>query len=153
HGKVYDNVKSLRYGHLMIMADQDHDGSHIKGLLINFLHSFWPSLLKVPEFVLEFITPIVKATNKKTKNVIAFYTMPEYEAWKENLGIRAREYKIKYYKGLGTSNGKEGAEYFADLERHKKDFIWADDEDGDAIELAFSKKKIEARKNWLRALQ
>jgi hypothetical protein len=34
-----------------------------------------------------------------------------------------------------------------------KDFVWADDEDGDAIELAFSKKKIEARKNWLRALQ
>ncbi|KAJ0735221.1 putative DNA topoisomerase (ATP-hydrolyzing) [Helianthus annuus] len=153
HGKTYDNVKSLRYGHLMIMADQDHDGSHIKGLLINFLHSFWPSLLKVPEFVLEFITPIVKATNKKTKNVISFYTMPEYENWKENLGHKAREYKIKYYKGLGTSNGKEGAEYFADLEKHKKDFVWADDEDGDAIELAFSKKKIEARKNWLRALQ
>ncbi|KAL8262386.1 hypothetical protein R6Q59_023735 [Mikania micrantha] len=153
HGKTYDNVKSLRYGHLMIMADQDHDGSHIKGLLINFLHSFWPSLLKVPEFVLEFITPIVKATNKKTKNVISFYTMPEYEAWKENLGHKARDFKIKYYKGLGTSNGKEGAEYFADLEKHKKDFVWADEEDGDAIELAFSKKKIEARKNWLRALQ
>ncbi|KAK9061834.1 hypothetical protein SSX86_019018 [Deinandra increscens subsp. villosa] len=153
HGKTYDNVKSLRYGHLMIMADQDHDGSHIKGLLINFLHSFWPSLLKVPEFVLEFITPIVKATNKKTKSVISFYTMPEYEAWKENLGHKAREFKIKYYKGLGTSNGKEGAEYFADLEKHKKDFVWADDEDGDAIELAFSKKKIEARKTWLRALQ
>ena len=26
-----ENVKTLRYGHLMIMADQDHDGSHIKG--------------------------------------------------------------------------------------------------------------------------
>lgn len=48
--------------------------------------------------MLEFITPIVKATNKKTKNVISFYTMPEYEAWKENLGHKAREYKIKYYK-------------------------------------------------------
>ncbi|KAI3510850.1 hypothetical protein L1887_17987 [Cichorium endivia] len=153
HGKEYDNVKSLRYGHLMIMADQDHDGSHIKGLLINFLHSFWPSLLKVPEFVLEFITPIVKATHKKNHSVISFYTMPEYEAWKDNLGHKATDYKIKYYKGLGTSSGKEGAEYFADLDKHKKDFIWADDEDGEAIELAFSKKKIEARKTWLRALQ
>ncbi|WJX73022.1 DNA topoisomerase 2 [Trifolium repens] len=38
--KEYTNVKSLRYGHLMIMPDQDHDGSHIKGLLINFIHSF-----------------------------------------------------------------------------------------------------------------
>eukprot|EP00959_Pyramimonas_sp_CCMP1952_P034522 723821-Pyramimonas_sp.AAC.1 len=42
HGKQYQDVKSLRYGHLMIMTDQDHDGSHIKGLLINFLHHFFP---------------------------------------------------------------------------------------------------------------
>ena len=32
------NIGTLRYGHLMIMADQDHDGSHIKGLVINFIH-------------------------------------------------------------------------------------------------------------------
>ena len=39
-GITYDetNIKTLRYGHLMIMADQDHDGSHIKGLVINFIH-------------------------------------------------------------------------------------------------------------------
>jgi hypothetical protein len=46
HGKEYADVKSLRYGQLMIMTDQDHDGSHIKGLLINFLHAHFPSLLK-----------------------------------------------------------------------------------------------------------
>jgi hypothetical protein len=33
-----ENIKSLRYGHVMIMADQDSDGSHIVGLLINFIH-------------------------------------------------------------------------------------------------------------------
>ena len=60
HGKEYDSAKSLRYGHLMIMADQDHDGSHIKGLIINFLDHFFPSLLRIPGFLLEFITPIVK---------------------------------------------------------------------------------------------
>jgi hypothetical protein len=46
----------------MIMTDQDHDGSHIKGLLMNFMHHFYPSLLKVPGFLIEFITPIVKVT-------------------------------------------------------------------------------------------
>ncbi len=45
-GRDYNDLKSLRYGKIMIMTDQDHDGSHIKGLLINFLHHFWPSLLK-----------------------------------------------------------------------------------------------------------
>ncbi|KAL2478354.1 DNA topoisomerase 2 [Forsythia ovata] len=152
HGKQYDSIKSLRYGHLMIMTDQDHDGSHIKGLLINFIHSFWPSLLRIPSFLVEFITPIVKATHKNGEKR-SFYTMPEYESWKESLGDKARSWSIKYYKGLGTSTDKEGKEYFKDLEKHKKDFVWADDNDGEAIELAFSKKKIEARKNWLRQFE
>ena len=46
-GKEYDEIRSLRYGSIMIMADQDHDGSHIKGLIINLVHHFWPSLLKI----------------------------------------------------------------------------------------------------------
>ncbi|NP_001313088.1 DNA topoisomerase 2-like [Nicotiana tabacum] len=151
-GKEYDSVKSLRYGHLMIMTDQDHDGSHIKGLLINFIHTFWPSLLKVPSFLIEFITPIVKATHKSGK-ILSFYTMPEYESWRKSLGANSSGWSIKYYKGLGTSTSKEGKEYFQDLQKHRKDFIWADNQDGESIELAFSKKKIEARKNWLRQFE
>ena len=75
----YTNAKSLRYGHVMVMADQDHDGSHIKGLVLNFLHAYWPSLFRIPGFLCEFITPIVKCT-KGTK-VVSFYTMPEYMNW------------------------------------------------------------------------
>jgi len=41
---------------------QDHDGSHIKGLIMNFFHHFYPSLLKMPGFLVEFITPIIKAS-------------------------------------------------------------------------------------------
>ena len=60
--KKYTDVaelRSLRYGRLLIMTDQDQDGSHIKGLVINFLHHNWPSLIR-HSFVQEFITPIVK---------------------------------------------------------------------------------------------
>ena len=46
------------------MADQDQDGSHIKGLIINFFDHFWPNLLKEEGFIGQFVTPIVKATNK-----------------------------------------------------------------------------------------
>jgi DNA topoisomerase II len=54
---------------------------------------------------------------------------------------------------LGTSTSKEGKEYFQDIDKNKKDFIWIDEKDGEAIELAFSKKKIEARKTWLRQFE
>ncbi|KAK7243530.1 hypothetical protein RIF29_38329 [Crotalaria pallida] len=149
--KEYTDVKSLRYGHLMIMADQDYDGSHIKGLLINFIHSFWPSLLKVPSFLVEFTTPIIRAFNKnEEKKILSFYSMPEYQSWRERLGNNGKSWTIKYYKGLGTSTPQEGKEYFKALDKHKKDFVWEDDSDGNAIELAFSKKKAEERKTWIR---
>eukprot|EP00850_Spirogloea_muscicola_P007013 SM000034S12767 [mRNA] locus=s34:580239:590114:+ [translate_table: standard] len=149
HGKQYDSVKTLRYGHLMIMTDQDHDGSHIKGLLINFIHSFWPSLLAIPSFMVEFITPIVKAS--KGKESLSFFTIPEYEKWKESHGGRKpKGWSIKYYKGLGTSRREEAIEYFKALDQHKKDFEWTNDHEGSYIEMAFAKKKVDERKTWLR---
>ncbi|KAJ9529194.1 hypothetical protein QJQ45_007900 [Haematococcus lacustris] len=146
HGKVYEDAKSLRYGHLMIMTDQDHDGSHIKGLIMNFLHTFYPSLLKLPGFLLEFITPIIKAV--KGKQRLVFYTMPEYETWKDNLASTAG-WSIKYYKGLGTSTREEAREYFAAIDQHRKEFVWEGDNDSSALEMAFSKKRVEERKEWL----
>ena len=50
-GKQYQDRKSLRYGSIMIMTDQDTDGSHIKGLILNFIHSFWPSLVRINGFL------------------------------------------------------------------------------------------------------
>ncbi|KAK9236641.1 DNA topoisomerase [Lipomyces kononenkoae] len=151
HKKHYTSTKDLRYGHLMIFTDQDHDGSHIKGLLINFLESTFPGLLDIPGFLIEFITPIVKVTvtKGKQKNVIPFYTMPEYEFWKETEGKNC-VWKHKYYKGLGTSSSAEGREYFQQLDRHLKEFHAIQSGDRDLIDLAFSKKKADERKEWLR---
>ena len=52
----------------------------------------------------------------------SFYTMPEYESWCE--GVNTSGWKIKYYKGLGTSTDEEAQEYFADIDRHRKRFVW-----------------------------
>ena len=37
--KKYQSTKDLRYGSVMLMTDQDEDGSHIKGLLFNLFQS------------------------------------------------------------------------------------------------------------------
>lgn len=66
------DLKTLRYGRLMIMTDQDQDGSHIKGLLINFIHHNWPSLLRL-NFLEEFITPIVKVHFIRSYSYIYFW--------------------------------------------------------------------------------
>ncbi|GAA5906736.1 DNA topoisomerase 2 [Sporobolomyces salmoneus] len=146
-GKVYQNTDSLRYGSLMIMADQDHDGSHIKGLIINFLDYWFPSLLKLPNFLVEFITPIVKVS--KNKKEISFFTIPEYEQWKEETSD-GRGWKIKYFKGLGTSDASDAKKYFGDMTRHRLPFKTSTAEDRALIDMAFNKKKADDRKEWLR---
>ncbi|XP_057572303.1 DNA topoisomerase 2-alpha [Hippopotamus amphibius kiboko] len=140
-----DSLKTLRYGKIMIMTDQDQDGSHIKGLLINFIHHNWPSLLR-HRFLEEFITPIVKVS--KNKQEMAFYSLPEFEEWKSSTPNH-KKWKVKYYKGLGTSTSKEAKEYFADMKRHRIQFKYSGPEDDAAISLAFSKKQIDDRKEWL----
>ena len=141
-GKEYENMNELRYGRIMIMTDQDYDGFHIKGLLINLFHTKWYSLYK-NNFITCMVTPIVKAT--KGNNQLQFYNLTDYNTWKDN--CKESGWKIKYYKGLGTSNRKEAQEYFQNL----KTITYVEDENSNtAIVKAFSKDQADARKEWLK---
>ncbi|KAK7403125.1 DNA topoisomerase 2 [Neonectria punicea] len=153
HKQTYTDTKSLRYGHLMIMADQDHDGSHIKGLLINFLQVQFPSLLQIPDFFREFITPIVKvwqgSNPKKPLRLKSFFTQPQYFEWKEAHQHETSRWESKYLKGLGSSTNEDAQVYFTNLDEHLKEFKTMKPEEAELFELAFSKKKADARKEWL----
>lgn len=140
--KVYTSLSELRYGRIMIMTDADLDGSHIKGLVLNMIHCFWPSLLKL-NFVVSMVTPIIKVGSKQ------FFTDQSYRAWLDsNGGQLPRGAKVKYYKGLGTSTSTEAKEYFKKISKLTVGFT--DDSDtGGAVVLAFDKSRSHARKQWL----
>lgn len=73
----------------------------------------------------------------KGKEEEKFYSLPEFEEWK----TRTPDYhkwKVKYYKGLGTSTSKEAKEYFSDMLRHRIEFRHAGPADDEAIELVRS---------------
>lgn len=140
-----DVHRHLRYGKVMIMTDQDLDGSHIKGLCINLFHSEWASLVKIPGFLSFMNTPILRA--KRGTQTLLFYHDGEYSQWKEAVGDAISGWNIKYFKGLGTSTSTEFKEYFA----NKKivDFHYAQGTSDDAIDRVFNKKRPDDRKVWL----
>lgn len=140
-GKKYTSVADLRYGSIMIMTDQDLDGSHIRGLLINLFHELWHELIAIPGFLTYMATPIVKATRGKDTKV--FYSQYEYEQWRKDND----SWKVKYYKGLGTSTRDESKEYFAKVNAVKFEYDAAADP---AIDLAFNKQRADDRKEWLK---
>ena len=154
-GKKYKDIedvyKSLRYGKVLFMTDQDLDGSHIKGLGINLFQSEWSSLAIIPGFIGFMNTPILKA--RKGKQELVFYNNGEYEQWQKQIdetsssSSSSSSWTIKYYKGLGTSTGKEFREYF-----EKKKMVGFEHigiESDDAIDMVFNKKRADNRKDWL----
>ena len=139
----FEDIKSgLRYGKILFMTDQDLDGSHIKGLGINMFQTLWPTICKLN--LIGFVnTPILKA--KKGAQELTFYNDAEYEDWKKE-NNDGKGWKIKYYKGLGTSTSKEFKEYF----KKKKEVYFSHTENSDdAIDMIFNKKRAEDRKGWL----
>eukprot|EP00913_Durusdinium_trenchii_P034684 g32446.t1 len=106
------------------LSSPDFDGSHIKGLVINFIQHWFPGLLRCEGFLREFVTPIVKVNNN------------------------GHGWSCKYYKGLGTSTAAEAKEYFSDLQQHELTFLTNDGDDA-LIDMAFNSKKADQRKEWI----
>ena len=51
---------------------------------------------------------------------MTFFTIRDYKEWSKTVNIKL--WRIKYYKGLGTSTDEEGREYFENINRHQIDF-------------------------------
>jgi DNA topoisomerase-2 len=145
-GKKYTKdlvEKTLRYSSILFMTDQDLDGSHIKGLGLNLFQDQWNTLSTLENFIGFMNTPILKA--KKGGNELLFYNDGEYNKWKSENDVKG--WNIKYYKGLGTSTGKEFKEYFAN-----KKIVYFTHEgtiSDNVVDMVFNKKRSDERKDWL----
>jgi len=140
HGKTYNSVRELRYGRLMIMTDADLDGSHIKGLVLNMFHVYWPKLIDLG-FVVSMVTPVIKAGKSW------FFTE---DAFREAQAQRSGGFPgpVKYYKGLGTSTSAEAKEYFKQIDKLTVAF-GSDKDMNESMMLAFAKALSDNRKEWL----
>jgi DNA topoisomerase II len=158
------DTSQLRYGHVIVLTDADHDGTHIKSLFINFIHTYWPSLLKIKGFIKGLKLPIIRASrvkegvklkkgrNPRDRDIIwkDFYSEGEFNEWmqREKPTLKPHgTWTLKYYKGLATYSTRDAEESFKKQETI--DYVWNGEEDSDAISLVFTKDRADERKEWV----
>ena len=146
------NFNTLRYGAIWVLTDADLDGAHIKGLVMNFIHSQWPSLIeRSPEFIKSIKMYAVKVWQWKDKkagtrtNTRTFETVNEFNKWSQK-EKDLKKYEVKYYKGLGTYLSTDAED---DFKKVREIRYQHDDETDEHMKLAFDKKYSDARKQWL----
>jgi DNA topoisomerase II len=149
-GVKYTDTKRLRYGRIMFMTDQDLDGAHIQGLLMNAIATLWPELLLIPGFICCFRTPIVKACKGKGSKleIKTWFTQQEFERWRKTESTAGWE--TKYLKGLGSSEPKDAKRYF--MEKDKCIIEYYTDDLKKTLKYfdkAFHKDFANQRKTWL----
>ena len=149
------NFDTLRYGSIWILTDADLDGAHIKGLVMNFIHSQWPSLIeRSPEFIKSIKMYAVKIWHWKDKKANIkqhehiFETINDFNKWTETHKEEWSKsgWEVKYYKGLGTYLSKDAEEDFKKIREIKYRY---DKETNEHMKLAFDKKYSDVRKQWL----
>src|SRR5205085_6644708 len=134
-------IEGLRYGRLMIMADADDDGNHIKSLISNFFDQFYPELL-ASGFIIDYRTKYLLAKKRGAERF--FYTLNEFEEWKKiTPGWKAWDYS--YYKGLGTNNKEDTLK---DAQNPKMVDLVVDEKTRDMFQMLFGKEETRQRKEW-----
>lgn len=146
HVYTHEDISKLPYHNIAIFSDQDHDGSHIAGLFINWVHGYYKSLLEVhPTFIKRFATPLIKAWTPSETH--SFFSNIEFKEW---LSVCDKKIsKIKYYKGLGTSTDIEAREYFKNFDNNTISVFWSGQDCTDSINLFFGGNNVEQRKIFL----
>ena len=141
-GKKVESINDLRFGKIVAMTDADLDGQHIFGLLLNIFSTFWPELFELG-VIYRLVTPLYLV--QAGKEELEFFTDDEYHEWCKK-GIK---HKFDYFKGLGTFESAQFKKIIDNREKYLVKVNALDEIDLEKLNLAFSGKQANARKDWL----
>ncbi len=121
-GRSFD-LDSVRYNKIIILADADVDGAHIRTLLLTLFHRYLTPLLEAGR-VYAAVPPlhrieVIGGSGKKSNEVIYTYSDAEMKATLADLTKQGRKWKepIQRYKGLGEMDAVQLRETTMDPEK------------------------------------
>jgi len=146
-GKEF-NIDKLRYNKIIIMADADVDGSHIRTLLLTFFFRYMPQLIEDGHVYLA-MPPLFKVQLGK-KEPVYCYSDAERDAALEALGEQREKADVQRYKGLGEMDGDQLWETTMDPARRKMRVVTIPDaEAADRIFTVCMGEEVEPRREFI----
>ena len=142
------NIEKLRYHKIIIMADADVDGSHIRTLLLTFFFRYMPQLIE-KGYVYLAMPPLFKVQLGK-KEPVYCYSDQERDDALAALGDQREKADVQRYKGLGEMDGNQLWETTMDPARRKMRVVTIPDaEAADKIFSVCMGEEVEPRREFI----
>ena len=125
------------------LCDADVDGMHITWLVVAWLMKYFPTLVQ-NGFVKRFISPAIIASKGSQNH--EFFNMAEFDTWAAARDVS--KWKVKYFKGLGTSTQQQARSYFKNLTRYLKT-VSVDEQSPEWVSKLFASDRANDRKEWM----